>query len=139
MSSEVTPRSLSIFLVEDEPLILMMVADMIQDLGHTVTAKACDLKHAISLAETAAFDVAILDFKLQGEHVEPVAEILSRRNLPFIFASGYSEQGCANCFGGRPVLRKPFILSQLAEALQALRPPEMAQLTPTVSPQPDHV
>ena len=118
-SSEPEPRPLSVFLVEDDTLIQMMVADMIEELGHSVTAQASDLNQALSLAQTADFDVAILDVNLKGQRIDPVAEALSRRDLPFIFASGY-RKGCRIvCFRDRPTLQKPFVLSQLAEAIEA--------------------
>jgi len=123
MSSAAKPHPLSVFLVEDETLIQMMVADMIEELGHTIIAQASDLNQALSLAQTADFDVAILDINLNGQRIDPVAEALLRRNLPFIFASGYGEGGRIDRFRDRPALQKPFILSQLAEAIDAvLRP-----------------
>jgi CheY-like chemotaxis protein len=123
MSYEARPHRLSVFLVEDETLIQMMIAEMIEELGHTVTAQASDLTQALSLAQTADFDVAILDVNLSGQRIDPVAEALSQRNLPFIFASGYGKGGLTERFRGRPALQKPFILSQLAEAIEtALRP-----------------
>jgi CheY-like chemotaxis protein len=118
MSSETKPLPLSIFLVEDETLIRMMVAEMIEELGHTVIAEASDLKQALSTAQTASFDVAILDINLSGQRIDPVAEILSHRNLPFIFASGYGDAGLTDRFRDRPTLQKPFILSRLADAIE---------------------
>jgi CheY-like chemotaxis protein len=126
MSSEAKPRSLSIFLVEDESLIQMLVADMIEELGHTVIAQASELNRALSLAQTAEFDVAILDINLKGQRIDPVADVLSDRKLPFIFASGYGVAGRADRFRDRPALQKPFILSQLAEAIEAALQPSGA-------------
>jgi CheY-like chemotaxis protein len=123
MSPKTKPHPLSVFLVEDETLIQMMVAEMIEELGHTVVAEACNLQQALSLAQTASFDVAILDINLNGQRIDPVAETLSHRNLPFIFASGYGEEGLTDRFRGSLTLQKPFILSQLAEAIEtALHP-----------------
>jgi CheY-like chemotaxis protein len=59
MSSEARPHPLSVFLTEDEALIQMMVAEMIEELGHTVIAEASSLDQALRLAKTATFDVAI--------------------------------------------------------------------------------
>ena len=123
MSSATKPHPLSLFLVEDETLIRMMVAEMIEELGHTVAAEACDLKQALNLAQTASFDVAILDINLSGQRIDPVAAILSHRNLPFIFASGYGDAGLTDGFRDRPTLQKPFILSQLADAIETAMQP----------------
>ena len=100
-------------------MIQMMVADMIVELGHTVAAEASNLAKALSLAQTARFDVAILDINLNGQRIDPVAEAISLRQLPFIFASGYGEAGRTERFRQSPTLQKPFNLSQLAEAIEA--------------------
>ena len=97
----------------------MLVADMIEELGHTVIAQASDLHQALNLAQTADFDVAILDINLKGQRIDPVADAIIHRNLPFIFASGYGEGGRTDRFRDWPAVQKPFTLSQLAEAIEA--------------------
>jgi CheY-like chemotaxis protein len=131
MSPETKPHPLSILVVEDETLIRMMVAEMIEELGHTVVAEASNLKQALGLAQTASFDVAILDINLSGQRIDPVAEILSLRNLPFIFASGYGDGCLTDRFRDRPTLQKPFILSQLAEAIETALQPSGSRPAPT--------
>jgi hypothetical protein len=54
-------RELSPFLVEDETLIRMMMAQMLEELGHRVIAEAGSVREALSLADTADFDLAPLD------------------------------------------------------------------------------
>jgi CheY-like chemotaxis protein len=49
----------SIFLVEDEGLIRLMLADMVEELGHRVVAEEGNLEVGQALAETAIFDLAI--------------------------------------------------------------------------------
>ena len=94
-------RHASIFLVEDEGLIRLLVADMIEELGHRVVAEAGNIQEALVLAETAVFDLAILDINIGGSSIVPVAEIVDRRGLPFIFMSGYGSGGRPEC-AGRP-------------------------------------
>ena len=112
------PRNLSVFLVEDEALIRMMIVGMIEELGHTVVAEASNIDQALHLAQTADFDIAVLDINVGGERIEPVADIVSRRNLPFIFASGYGAAGAPERFRDRTVLQKPFLLAKLGDAIQ---------------------
>jgi CheY-like chemotaxis protein len=47
----------SMFLVEDEVLIRMMLADMVEALGHRVVAEAGNIQDAQVLAETAFFEL----------------------------------------------------------------------------------
>jgi CheY-like chemotaxis protein len=84
-------RQASILLVEDEALIRMMVAEMVEELGHRVVAEAGNIQDAQVLAETAIFDLAILDINITGSSIVPVAEIIDRRGLPFLFISGYGS------------------------------------------------
>jgi CheY-like chemotaxis protein len=93
-------RQASMFLVEDEALIRMMLADMVEELGHRVAAEAGNIQDAQVLAETAVFDLAILDINIAGSSIVPVAEIIDRRGLPFLFISGYGAAARPEAFMG---------------------------------------
>ena len=108
----------SVFLVEDESLIRMMMVDMVEELGHTVVAEAANIQDASELAQTAEFEIAILDINLGGERIDPVAEILAGRHLPFIFASGYGAVAAPEKFRHKPVLQKPFHLEWLGKTIE---------------------
>jgi len=109
----------SIFVVEDETLIQMMVVDMLEELGHAVVAEAGRIEDAVRLAHDPGFDIAILDINLGGPTSTPVAEILAKRSVPFVFASGYGQEDIPEGFKNRPMLRKPFQLDGLDRAIQA--------------------
>jgi hypothetical protein len=49
--------TIRVLLVEDEIMIRMMVADMVEELGHVVTAEAGDVGRAADLAQTGLFDL----------------------------------------------------------------------------------
>lgn len=116
-----TPRPRgSVFLVEDEVMIRMMVADMLEELGYRVAAEAGDLDEAIRLAQSAEFDVAILDVNVNGKVVSPVAELIQARNRPFIFATGYGSSGLPPEYRDRPTLQKPFQIEALATMIEAI-------------------
>ena len=57
----IRPAGCSVFLVEDEVMIRMMVADMLEELGHSVAAEAGEIGEAVKLAQSTEFDLAILD------------------------------------------------------------------------------
>lgn len=109
---------LSILLVEDEAMIRMMVADMLETLGHRVAAEAGEIGQATELAKTAVFDLAILDMNLRGTMSFAVAEALAAREIPFIFASGYDSNVAFDRFGARLVLQKPFTIERLEAAIR---------------------
>ena len=49
-------KGASIFLVEDEALIRMMIVEMLEELGHRVVAEAGSIETAEPLARTSVFD-----------------------------------------------------------------------------------
>ena len=118
----VPPRGISVLIVEDEAMIRMMVADMLEELGYGVAAEAGDIDDGVRLAQSADYGIALLDVNLNGRTVGPVAAAVAARNLPFVFASGYGAQGLPDEFRDRPALQKPFQMEALAAALeQALK------------------
>ena len=111
------PPGGSVFLVEDEVMIRMMVADMLEELGYSVAAEAGEINEAVRLAGSTEFDIAILDVNVNGKVISPVAEVIQGRGRPFIFATGYGAQGLPEEFRNRPTLQKPFQMETLAQVL----------------------
>ncbi|MGA2055561.1 MAG: response regulator [Bradyrhizobium sp.] len=107
----------SVFLVEDEVMIRMMVADMLEELGYSVVAEAGEIGEALKLAQSAEFDLAILDVNVNGKVISPVADVLAARNRPFIFATGYGSSGLPAEYRSRPALQKPFQIETLARMI----------------------
>ena len=118
MTATRPPRG-SVFLVEDEVMIRMMVADMLEELGFTVSAEAGEIGEAIRLAQTSYFDVAILDVNVNGKVISPVADVIKSRNRPFIFATGYGSSGLPEEYRDRPALQKPFQIETLSKAIDS--------------------
>ncbi|UYO51910.1 response regulator [Rhodopseudomonas palustris] len=114
-----SPTGGSVFLVEDEAMIRMMVVDMLEELGFSVAAEAGEINEALQLAEATEFDIAILDVNVNGKVISPVADLLKARNRPFIFATGYGTQGVPEDYRDRPALQKPFQIESLKQALDA--------------------
>ncbi|MBI5263174.1 MAG: response regulator [Bradyrhizobium sp.] len=113
------PPGGSVFLVEDEVMIRMMVADMLEELGYRVAAEAGDIGDAIRLVQTTDFDFAILDVNVNGKVISPVADLIKAKGRPFIFATGYGSSGLPEEYRDRPALQKPFQLETLAKAIDS--------------------
>lgn len=111
-----------VLMVEDEMNLALMLEDILVDAGYRVL-KAARLPQALALAESEAIDAAILDVNLAGVPVFPVATVLDRRGIPFMFASGYGRQGVAAEFKVIPVLQKPYSVAQLIGTLKAILAP----------------
>ncbi len=107
----------SILVVEDEPLIAMMLEDFLEALGHRVHASCDNLGDAITECETGEFDLAILDVNLKGELVWPAATALRARGLPFVIASGGHVEPPPAEFADVPLLEKPYTIDRITPVL----------------------
>jgi CheY-like chemotaxis protein len=97
-----------ILVVEDDPLIAMLEEDLMLRLGCEVIGPAATLAEALALAATSSPQGALLDVNLQGEAVFPVADLLARAGVPFVFVTGYGERGLPPAHAGRVTIQKPF-------------------------------
>src|SRR5215213_4006745 len=79
----------SILIVEDEPLIAMMLEDFLDSLGHTIRGTCDTVQCALEEVEKGGFDLAILDVNLKSENVLPVATKLRDKTLPFVIATSF--------------------------------------------------
>ena len=110
-----------ILIVEDEPLIAMMLEDFLDVLDKQAAGTADTVASALARVEQGGIDAAILDLNLRGgEKSGPIAEALAMRGLPFVFATGGTEDGVAEKFRDRPRLMKPFTMDGVQKALDAL-------------------
>lgn len=110
-----------ILIVEDEPIIAMMIADLCEELGHEVAGSARSLDEALALVDEGGFDAAILDVQLQGNEASwPVADALAEHGTPFVFASGGEVEPAPERHAGRTILAKPFSYDGVSEALARL-------------------
>lgn len=120
MTDNSSLNGLKVLVVEDEMLVSMLVEDMLADLGCLVVGPAAEIEEAMSLADSADIDLALLDVNLGGKPIFPVADRLKARGVPFAFASGYGEAGLSEDHRGAAVLQKPFREADLAKALRGL-------------------
>lgn len=112
------------FIVEDEVMIRMMTADMLEELGYRVAAEAGEINQALALAQSTDFDFAILDVNVNDKPITPVADLIKARGRPFFFASGYGSTGLPGPYRNHPKLQKPFPLGDLDEMISQLLKPD---------------
>ncbi|WP_241233627.1 response regulator [Altericroceibacterium xinjiangense] len=109
---------LRVLVIEDEPLISMLLEEMLLDLECEVVGPFADYDSASEASQGGGFDVALLDLDLAGRNTDPIAGELARRNHPFAIASGAPP---ATDHGAAAVLPKPFTMDRLAAVLRDLR------------------
>lgn len=116
-------RGKRVLVVEDEPLVSMELETLLEEAGCEVVGPAGTASAARLLIETEAIDLAVLDVNIDGYPTDAVAEAVTRKGIPFLFATGYDEDGIPKAFAGTPVIRKPFEGRHLIDMLSQLITP----------------
>lgn len=110
----------AVLVVEDEMLVMMMIEDMLADLGCDDVTVAASVPQALALVAARDFDMATLDVNLGGVRSYPVADALAANGVPYLFSTGYDDHGMREGYRDRPVLKKPFHDAALAEIVEGL-------------------
>lgn len=121
MTLKPIPERPRILIVEDSYLVFLTLEVMCEDLGWDIVGPATRLDDALALAETEAFDAALLDVNLNGEMSWGVAKILEGRKIPFAFSTGYDPSNMlpANLMDSK-VLSKPYRLEDVEKQLRQM-------------------
>lgn len=117
------PRLPTVFIVEDETMLAMLIEDMLEELGYVTAFHASALDAGVEYARCGEYDLAILDINIIGGNSFPIAAEIASRGIPFIFCSGYGRLGIPPVWADRHCVAKPFGIGQLNEALAALLMP----------------
>ena len=110
--------SLHILAVDDDALILVNTAAMLEDLGHHVTTAYSGREALAALARLERVDLVVTDQAMPGmTGTELVAEIRRERpGLPVLLATGYAELADGG-MSDLPRLNKPFLQAHLDRAI----------------------
>ena len=111
-----------LLIVEDEPLIAMMVEDYAIELGCRSYQTAGTETLALTLIRDYVPQLVLLDCSLS--HAGPrfiVADALDDHSIPFIFTSGHSSDILPVRHKGRDFLVKPFSIDDLRDAILRIR------------------
>lgn len=106
-------------ILEDEPIIAFALQDMLLELGYAEVELVTDLVDAQRFLESRSPHIAILDVNIHGERSYGLAEELSQRAVPFVFATGYGDAEHPEGLKNVRTLTKPYSLSDLQAALEA--------------------
>jgi signal transduction histidine kinase/CheY-like chemotaxis protein len=116
--------SLTILLVDDDPLIAASTAALLEDLGHVVVGTSSGADALRRLAAGLAPDLVITDFAMPGmTGLELGLEVRRLRpQLPVLLATGFAETEGPDSVE-LPRLAKPYTQAQLAAQIARLLPP----------------
>ena len=110
--------NLAVVVVEDEPLLSMLMEDLLDEIGCTVAATASTVAAGLAAIEHMAFDIAILDVHLGREEVWPITDRLIEKGKAFILASGDDRDMLQERCPAATILAKPYELASLTRALR---------------------
>jgi PAS domain S-box-containing protein len=116
-------RPLRVLAVDDDALVLMNTAAMLEDLGHTVF-EACSGQEALEILQREdSVDLIITDQAMPQMTGTQLAKAIKQEwpNMPILLATGYAEIRPEDDLG-LPKLSKPFLQRELAAALARLYP-----------------
>ncbi len=80
-----------LLLVDDEPIIMVTIADCLRRAGFEVTATT-SAKEAVELVRQGTFSLAIIDYAMPGLNGIEAATLFAQLRQPFMFLSAYSDE-----------------------------------------------
>lgn len=97
------------------------MVDHFEEVGAQVLGPFAGCREAIDCIEREdRLDAAVLDISLGEETSYRVAEHLSRRQVPFVFVTGYDQSSLDDRYiKSAPILQKPFSFTQVVQLLFA--------------------
>lgn len=115
------PRRASILIVDDEDLVRMATAEMLREMGHSVSEAASGSAALHRLSAGEEVDLLITDYLMPGMRGSELVEdaLNLRPGLPVLLLTGYANLAKGEA-AGLPRLSKPFREADLAHAVAAL-------------------
>jgi CheY-like chemotaxis protein len=108
---------ISVLILEDEPIVAFALEDMLLDLRVKDVRLATSVAEAMRLLEAYTPDFAVLDVNIRGERSYGVAAELRKREVPFVFATGYGDAEHPEALKTVPTLTKPYSAEDIRTAL----------------------
>lgn len=112
-------EGLKLLIVENDPLNAQLMMFQLEDEGCRFVGPAATVAKALALCESESPDLAMLDYRLYNETVEPVAAWLEAGKVPYIIVTGALPPDFAQRFPRARALLKPYTTQQLIDVLNA--------------------
>ena len=111
-------RGLRVLVAEDDLLISEIIGEILLQLECAVIGPVRSQEEALRAIRTQDIDAALLDFQLGEASIQPAANELTLRGIPFILMTGYgTEGGFPAPLANAPLLGKPFRFQQLVDLM----------------------
>jgi CheY-like chemotaxis protein len=111
-------RGRSIFIVEDDCVTAMDLAETLSAAGAQIVGPAGTIANALELlSRRPQLDIALLDIEVEGAFVFDVADELVKRAVPIVFTTGYERHEIPARFHAARHCEKPIGIAAIAHAL----------------------
>jgi GAF domain-containing protein/CheY-like chemotaxis protein/anti-sigma regulatory factor (Ser/Thr protein kinase) len=129
ISEEVAPtepstRSARLLAIDDEPVVLEAVKELLNSLGHAVTTAGSGAE-GLALLEREQYDLVLTDLGMPGMTGWQVAQAVKSRwpKIPIVLVTGWADQiDLSDVPRVDRLLKKPFQIKDVQEAIAALLP-----------------
>lgn len=108
-----------ILVVEDDAFLAMSLVMDLEDAGYAVVGPYTGVAKALVGLAAHTVDFGILDLNLGAETSEVIATALTQKGIPFVVATGYTEDQLTGGFAGAKTLGKPYLTEDLIALLPA--------------------
>jgi DNA-binding response OmpR family regulator len=115
-------KMLRFLVIEDELFVAARIDDLLDNEGLEVIGPVGTLDEAKLLASDEMLDGVILDVNIVGGRVDDVADILTQRNVPFLFVTSCERDNLALSYRETAVVHKPFKDADLIREVRLLTP-----------------
>jgi CheY-like chemotaxis protein len=119
-----------VLVAEDDYVVAQQMAHELRELGARIVGPVSTPDAALQLACEHRLDAAVLDINLRGGAVYPVADLLSRKGVPFLFATAYDLSAIPERYAEVRVYDKAAQVLTLAEALSLELEPKPQSMGP---------
>lgn len=113
-----SPRTRSVLVVEDEPLIALDLQLLLEERGYEVVGPASTVADALECIREHALRAALVDVNLGGEYTAPVITELLSSSVPVVLLTGYSSKTTTPPYNACAIVRKPYDQKNLLQVLE---------------------
>jgi DNA-binding response OmpR family regulator len=118
--STASPNGPFVMVVEDDMLIAATLEIALESREYRMLGPVATVEEAQRLLETSEPDIALIDYRLATTTTEKLLPSLNSRHIPICVLTGADE--LPPTYAGCTVLKKPFRLNALLDALKEARP-----------------
>jgi CheY-like chemotaxis protein len=107
---------LRVLIVEDEPLVSMLIGDIVHDTVPSVVIIKSSVRGA-KVALSDPFHLALLDVDVTNGKTYEVAHLLVGKHIPFVFVSGSLRRELPLELRDIPFIPKPFADAEIRDVI----------------------